>query len=114
LDLIMAMDRSGRWWIGEDVAGVEEYLREYTADGYPAEEIRQCTCGTCGGRVFGLRGDVDEGSARRTCRNCGAKHFIADSAETWPQSSPRTSTCVCGSNSFNLAVAYAREHTAAG
>jgi hypothetical protein len=51
----MAIDRSGTWWIDENAADVEEYLRQYTADGYPADEFRQCACGKCGGRLFGLR-----------------------------------------------------------
>lgn len=102
----MSIDRSGTWWRGSDAGDIDEYLRECTADGYPAGKIRRSACASCGATVFGLRGDPDEGSARRTCRGCGLKAFIADSEETWADSEPRTCRCPCGGRDFEVAVAF--------
>jgi len=102
----MAIDDSGKWWTGETYEDLAEYLRELTAGGYPADEVRECVCATCQGRVFGLRADRNEGGARRTCRACRTKQFIADSGEYWDECEPRTWKCVCGSKDANLAVAY--------
>lgn len=103
----MVIDKSGTWWRGEDLADLHAYLVAFTAEGYPADEIRDCVCGRCGGRVFGLRGDGTEGCGRRTCRGCGRKEFIADSADIWAEARPRTCSCPCGGKDFNLAVAFA-------
>jgi hypothetical protein len=36
----MAIDRGGSWCTGEDLGDLAEYLREYTADAYSADEAR--------------------------------------------------------------------------
>lgn len=101
----VAIDASGRWWRGETFDDLDAYIREYTAEGYPATVIRQCRC-ECGGTVFGLRGDQDEGCARRTCRACGSKTFIADNAEFWVDAEPRTSRCPCKGLDYELGVGF--------
>jgi hypothetical protein len=103
----VVIDKSGTWWRGEDLADLHAYLIAFTAEGHPADEIRDCVCGSCGGRVFRLRGDGAEGCGRRTCRDCGQKEFIADSADVWAHARPRTCSCPCGRKDFNLAVAFA-------
>jgi hypothetical protein len=105
-DSAMAIDRSGMWWTGENLDDLSAYLRELCADSYPADQVRHCRCSQCDGIVFGLRADRNEGTARRTCRTCGAKQFIADSRDHWADCSPRTWKCVCGCRDANLAVAY--------
>jgi len=84
----VSIDSSGQWWRGGTFDDIAEYVHEYTADGYSADQVRESVCATCGGKVFGLRGDQDAGAVRRTCRDCGKKAFIADSEESWPQSAP--------------------------
>ena len=93
----LTIDRGGKWWRGESVDDLVEYLRIYTDDSYPAIYIRQSVCESCQGTVFGLRGDQDEGAVRRTCRACHAKVFIGDSGEVWSDCSPKTCKCPCGS-----------------
>jgi hypothetical protein len=107
----VAINRGGTWWTGDSPGDVMDYLRAYTAGGHPADEIRICACARCGGHLFGLHGDPDRGTARRTCRDCGDRHFIADSARHWPDCTPRTSRCVCRNEDFNLAVAYSLRKT---
>jgi hypothetical protein len=102
----VVIDKSGTWWRGNQPADLHEYLVAFTTDRYQADEIRDSVCSRCGGRVFGLRGDPVEGCGRRTCRRCGHKEFIADSAEIWSTARPRTCSCPCGGTDFNLAVAF--------
>lgn len=107
----MVIDKSGTWWRGSTPADLHEYLVAFTAESHPADEIRDCVCSGCGGRVFGLRGDGAEGCGRRTCRRCRRKEYIADSADIWSTARPRTCSCPCGSKDFNLAVAFALRST---
>jgi hypothetical protein len=102
----MSIDRAGRWWKGTTAEDLAEYLRELTADGYPADTIRASACASCGGTVFGLRGDRDEGSVMRLCRRCGTEAFIADSEDTWANARPRWCKCPCGSDDFAVAVGF--------
>ena len=78
----MTIDTSGKWWIGSTPDDLREYLRAYTEDSYPIEEFRLSQC-SCGGVIFLLHVEQDEGIARRTCIQCHGKHWIADSAENY-------------------------------
>jgi hypothetical protein len=75
----------------------KEYLEAYSAQGYGSQSFRQAKC-TCGGEVFELLADDDEGCAKRICTSCGSEHFICDSKEYWPESAPEKWKCVepCG------------------
>lgn len=103
----MSIDRSGKWWRGATFDDLTEYLHDYTADGYPAEQIRESVCARCAGTAFGLRGDRDAGAVRRTCRNCGGKAFIADSEGNWADATIRTCKCPCGGTDYNVGVGFA-------
>src|SRR5438093_3532982 len=104
----MSIDKSGKWWKGAEFADIAQYLQEYTADGYPAEEIVQCVC-MCGHTVFRLEGDRDEGCVRRTCASCGAQAFIADSGEYWDEASPVKLWCrVCRGRLFEVGVGFSK------
>jgi hypothetical protein len=69
-------------------------------------KISSCVCGDCAGRVFSLRFDDVEGGAERECSGCGAQAFIADSAEYWEEADPCVLECPCGSEEFEVAVAF--------
>ena len=34
----VAIDRSGKWWIGSEAADIEGYLKAYEAEGYAVHE----------------------------------------------------------------------------
>lgn len=102
----VTIDKSGEFWTSPEASDIEEFLVELTADGYPVGVVRQSTCAGCGGDVFVLRADREEGSARRNCVRCGTKELIADSADSWRESRPRTRVCPCGEKQCNLAVGY--------
>jgi hypothetical protein len=100
----------GGWPVGEDLEDLTEYATEQGAEGYDVHEVRLCECAACGGRVFGVRGDLDEHLAKRICRGCGAEHFIADSGEYWSEINTGIMVCECDGDGdeedFNVAVGY--------
>jgi hypothetical protein len=75
------IDRSGQWWTGEDFGDLAEHLRVVTAEGYPANRIRQSVC-RCGGTTHRLDADPLESVAQRTCVACGTSAFIATATST--------------------------------
>jgi len=101
----LTIDKSGRWWKGEDFDDLAEYIRTLTAEGYPAERIVQSIC-ACGGTVFRLEADAEEGCARRTCVGCEATAFICDSGEYWADAEPEPVACPCGGEQFELGVGF--------
>jgi hypothetical protein len=102
----MAIDKSGKWWIGETPEDIRGFLESYATKGYKVHEFRPARC-TCGAVAFVLDADDNEGVARRTCSACGAQHFICDSEEFWADASPETCSCPeCGSNAVNVGVGF--------
>ena len=103
----MAIDTGGKWWRGETVEDLADYLRALTADAYPADEIRRCVCAACGSEEFLLRIRAEEGGAMRTCAHCGSQHFIADSEQTWGRAKGTASPCpVCKHAVLNVVVGF--------
>jgi len=102
----MSIDKSGEWWRGASFADLVEYVREVTAAGYPAERVVQSVC-ACGGKVFLLQGDAQEGCARRTCVACDNTAFIGDSADYWEEAEPEDLACPCGQRNHEVGVGFA-------
>jgi hypothetical protein len=65
----VAIDTSGKCWVGSEAADIEEYLKAYNAEGYEVRATRLCKC-RCGSTAFELEADRDEGCAQRTCTVC--------------------------------------------
>ncbi len=107
----VAIDTSGKWWKGTEFADLAEYVRLYTAEGYVATDIRQSTCANCGGTVFRLYGDTEEGAARRVCISCKQKAFICDSEEFWEDADPQQCVCPCKGKEFEVAVGFSFRET---
>ena len=102
----MAIDTSGKWWVGSEADDVAEYLEVYEAEGYAVDETRLCKC-QCGSNEFELAADRDEGCAQRICALCSTKHFICDSAEYWEEAEPESWVCTeCGCKTCNLGVGF--------
>jgi hypothetical protein len=72
----------------------------------------------CGGGVFNVQGDLEEHAAKRTCRGCGAEHFIADSGDYWDDAKAGIMVCECDGDGdeedFNVAVGYSLYADGAG
>jgi hypothetical protein len=92
---------------------LDAFLRDSTADGYPATEIRFAKCG-CGADVFAVAIDDNEGAASRTCVACKQNHLLCDSAEYWEDAEPEECACPCAGESFNLAVGFALTQDGSG
>lgn len=99
------IDKSAKWWTGRTFDALVEYLGLYTQDGYPVARVEQSIC-TCGGRVFRLHADPDEGGVRRTCVDCKARTFIADSGDYWEDATPKLVKCPCGESQYEVGVGF--------
>ena len=47
----MAIDASGKWWVGSEPQDLKVYLEAYSADGYKVNEFRLAIC-NCGNQKF--------------------------------------------------------------
>lgn len=102
----MAIDTSGKWWIGSEPRDLEEYLAALTEECYATTEFRLARC-KCGGVSFVLEADASEGAARRCCASCGDMRFVCDSEHYWKEAEPDTWTCIaCGSDRANVGVGF--------
>jgi hypothetical protein len=77
----MAIDTSGKWWVGSDPRDLADYLEAFSEISYKTSEFRLSQC-QWGGLRFKLGVQADEGIAKRTCESCGAEHFILTAANT--------------------------------
>lgn len=103
----MTIDRPGMWWTGTCPDDIDEYLAAFTADGYPASRVVHAGCSNCGGSVFRVRVDDEEGCAERICTTCGSRHLMLDSADTVDEAELEEVECPCGGGTFNVAVGFA-------
>ena len=102
----MAIDKSGKWWIGTCSEDIKDYLEAYSSDGYGVHEFRLAKC-SCGSDTFRLFADHGEGCAKRTCTSCASSQFICDSEEYWSEAAPEEWKCVeCDSTSANVGVGF--------
>lgn len=98
----MALKKKGNYWYGETVDDIRSSVARYSdANGYEAVRFAQSVC-ACGGQVFRLATDEDEGVARRECLACGAAHLMGDSAEFAAQAECEGHVCVCDADAFLL------------
>lgn len=103
----MAIDSSGKWWIGSQPTDLHKYLKAYSEDTYPVHRFRLATC-ECGSVEFRVESDDNEGTARRTCAKCRLKQFICDSGEFWEDAEPQKWKCVeCNCKAANVGVGFA-------
>jgi hypothetical protein len=102
----VAIDTSGKCWVGSEAADIADFLKAYKAEGYEVDAIRLCKC-RCGSTTFELAADRDEGCAQRACAVCRTKHLVCDSADHWQDAQPQSWTCSeCQWNTCNLAVGF--------
>jgi hypothetical protein len=101
----VAIDRNGKWWKGGEGKDLKEYLIAFTAEGSGIDKFRLAKC-DCGGKVFKVRADKNEGVAMRICIECGGEHLVGDGAEIWDEAKPRQIKCPCKANAFNVAVGF--------
>lgn len=107
----MAIDDSGKWWIGSEAADIEPYLVAYTQSegAYPITAYRAVSC-SCGSDRFLLERAREV--TRRICAACGYSGFICRETEDWEEAeaeeSVETYLCVeCGSPAAQIGVGFA-------
>jgi hypothetical protein len=102
----MAIDTSGKWWVGDFPGDLEAYLQAYSEDSWLVHQFRLAKC-VCGSVEFRLDASDNDGVARRTCAKCRHAHFICDSAEFWDEAEPEHWKCIeCGSEQCNIGVGF--------
>jgi hypothetical protein len=102
----MAIDKSGKWWIGSKPEEIAEYLDALSEDSYKIHEFRLAHC-DCGSLEFRLDASNHDGVARRICAHCKKEHFICDSKKFWDEAEPELWKCVeCESETANIGVGF--------
>jgi hypothetical protein len=102
----MAIDKSGKWWIGSMAEDLREYLIAFSSEGYKIHDFRLAKC-QFGSEDFYLWADDGEGTAKRICLSCESSHLICDSEEYWEDSMPIEWVCVeCSSKLANFGVGF--------
>jgi hypothetical protein len=100
---LVAIRKLRKWWKGTEVADLDNFLRTFTAKGYPVDRFVHPTC-SCGNAAFRLIAGAD--CAQRVCASCGAESFVCDSGEYWDHADPDECACPCGGEVFELAVGF--------
>ena len=104
----MAIDTSGRWWVGSDPRDLEQYLVALTKGDKqaPIHQFRLARC-QCGAATFRIQADPNEGVAERTCSQCGHTSFVCDSGELASDADLESWHCIeCGSLVANVGVGF--------
>jgi hypothetical protein len=107
----MAIDESGKWWIGSEATDIERYLREYTQAeaAYAIDYYLPVVC-PCGNNLFNLQRASD--IVRRECVVCGDHHFICREPEDWEEAvddrGAESISCVeCNCQDANVGIGFA-------
>ena len=100
----MAYRQKGKWWYGDSQADIRVELARFgKLNEYIPTEFADAKC-SCGGRLFHLHMDEEQGAAERICTSCGAEHLMGDSDEYVADASLRACDCVCGKDVFEITV----------
>lgn len=103
----MALQKKGKYLYGDSQLDIQgELLRYSRANGYPAVHYADAVC-VCGGKVFKLLLDDNEGAGVRACAGCGAEHPIGDSEEYLEDAELEECECPCGSGEFEITAGVA-------
>ncbi len=103
----MALHKKGKFYYGDSQADILEELSRYSQlNEYPAVHFADAVC-ICGGKLFNLAIDDNEGAAVRRCKKCRNEHPIGDSAEFLENAELEECECPCTSESFEITVGVA-------
>lgn len=100
----MAIKKRGKYWYGDEQSDIRTELARYSAlNEYPTDHFAEAVC-TCGGRVFRIRVDDNEGAAIRICPACSTEYPIGDSADYMGDAELEDRECCCGAAEFEVTV----------
>ena len=86
------IDKSKKYWYGDQANDIDEFLREYTE--VPDLEIKSVICRACGSEALILRIDSTQEVIQVQCPRCGEKKILLDCEEVWEEAKPRLRKCV--------------------
>lgn len=100
----MSLKKRGKYYYGDTQADIRAMMLRYSKEnGYEATHFADAVC-ACGGKVFALKLDDDEGAAVRTCASCGREVPIGDSAEYLADAELVERACPCSLETFEITV----------
>lgn len=103
----MSLTRKRGHWYGTSQKDIRaEIIRYSIENGYEATQFADAKC-KCGGGVFSLLIDDNEGCAARTCVKCDDQHPIGDSEEYLDDAELFQPTCLCEAEQFEVTVGVA-------
>ena len=101
------IDKNKKFWTGDRVEDIDEYLREYSE--HENIEVKPVICHECNGDTFTIKVDQDEGAIEIKCEKCKSKKLLLDSEEIWDECNPKKGKCpVCKNQKYNLRVGFVR------
>lgn len=104
----MAIDTSGKWWKGNSIEDIKDYLIAYSNSTYPVQKVIISKCDKCNGNEFLVEYDCDEGVVKIICKTCKTKKYLADSEEYWEDIRPKKYKCTeCKSIHANVGTGFA-------
>jgi len=99
----VTLRKKGKYWFGDSQGDIRQELSRYSkTNGYPVDHFADAVCGGCGGRVFELDMDENEGVAGRVCAGGGDEHLMADGEQYLEDAELEQCVCVCGAKLFEI------------
>lgn len=106
----MALEKRGEHYFSDRQEDIRTEITSFSIHtGYETTQFADALC-SCGGRLFQLAMDENEGAAVRTCIKCGDQHPIADSAEYLADAELQDSCCLCDADQFEITVGVSLYH----
>ncbi len=103
----MALRKKGDDRYGDGQSDIREQLSDYSrANAYPIEHFADAIC-VCGGTIFVLFLDDNEGAAKRVCVACQNEHPIGDSEDYLEEAALEEAECPCGAGEFEITAGVA-------
>lgn len=103
----MALVTKGKFSYGDAQSDIRDELLDYsTRNTYIAEHFADAVC-QCGGRIFNVLLDDDEGAVVRTCTTCKDEHPIDDITDYLEDAELQECGCPCGESTFEVTVGVA-------
>jgi hypothetical protein len=100
----MALKKRGKYRYGDSQTDIRAEVRRYSkTNAYLAHHFADAIC-QCGGRLFRLALDENEGAAVRTCVGCKTEHPIGDSDNFLKDAELEECACPCGGHEFEVTV----------
>lgn len=100
----MALVKRGKHRYGDTQGDIRTEIERYSiANAYVAHHFADAVC-SCGGTLFQLELDDNEGAAVRNCATCKTQHPIGDSSEFLEEAELEECACPCGNEEFEITV----------